>query len=614
MVSEIPTFRSNRVTQIPSMGIVEQTGLRSMANSMSNRAKLADQVGEFANKKANEYVERKMTIEAQNMVRTSGLDPATLSDPITMADKIYRESAINTYNIQVEDSLNKTIQQNATKYENNPTAFLNESQAYVKGVVNKLPPEMQNSFEANASASITKNHYNLSEQLRARVKAEAIAVEDAFIEQQISKIINTDDKGERQVLMASAVEKISNSARFITPGAKDAKIKEINEKIVIGATLTDLTNKDTTPLDAIEAMKSAGVAVDSSMTQRVFSAYTVRDNYEAQQANNAKAMREAKVDAIESAAYTTSLNLNGAIQTEEQFRQGVDATVASLVAAGANGKEIDQVRTTMSNIYYGNITDNSEVVLEIDRQIADVNPMADSFIKLAMRNGTITPATAQDKLEKIADARGGIQTNSQVKQWEATYLRSNPSFALAYLDPVQLESLQATDPETFRRAKEQQLKLRQLRDSVNSMVNNPDPAKRTTVQTALSTAQGNLSQTGIDDVNFLDLDLSNPEVLEIKKFISADEIIVKIPFKDRNMANYMDSNDIKTDNLSEFDAGQIQNIVRDMPQGKLTRDNARNFLKGIEKINKRSLVLRPKDPVPYSEDFIEGIRKYYGLD
>ena len=614
MAREIPTFRSERVTQIPSMGIVEQSGVRDMAATLDTRAKLANQVGAFANQKADEFVKRKMTIEAERAVRSGGLDPAALKDPVTMADKIYREAALNTYGIQVEDALNKTIQENMVKYENNPQGFLSASESYAKGVMGKLAPEMRNAYEQNAMGAIRKNHYAISENLRARARAEAIAVEDAYIETQTNKIINASPD-ERLALTAQVAEKINNSTRFITPEAKVAKIKELETKIIEGATLADVANKQLSPTEAMRKLKESGIAVDAPMMQRVFSAASIKDNYEAQQLANEKAQREAVVTSIENAAFMDALNIAGG--SEAQAMERMEQTVQQMVVAGAGGKEIEAMRNTYQNIFYGNTRDNKEVVLEVDRQIFNAEPIAEEFINLGLKNGSITPETAIQKRKELSEAMAGVQSNSQVKEWEGVHLRNNPAYQYAFLDPIQVDALKSSiDPKNqdkFRKYLDQKEALSNLRSAINADVNNPDVNKRLSVPQALAKAQGSMVQTDTMKPSFTDVDQSNPEKNKIYEFISSEEIVVDIPFPSRGGVDYVKSNDPASVNLNAFEKQQIENITKQIPK-KLTRENARDFLKAIEKINRRHLTLRPNDPPSYSEDFIKGIGKQYGLD
>jgi len=615
MAREIPTFRSERVTQIPSMGIVEQSGVRDMAQSLSQRAKLADTVGAFANQKADEFVARKTKIAAENAVREGGLDPATLKYPITMADKIYREAALNTYTIQVEDALTKTIQENSVKYENNPKGFLNASEAYVKGVIGKLAPEMRSSFEQTAMANIRKNHFALSEQLRARAKAEAIAVEDAYIEQQIAGIINTSDPEERAAYLAKIGGTVTNSARFITPEAKGAKMREIDTKIIEGATITDVANKTLTPTDAMRKLKESGIAVDAPMMQRILSASVIKDNYEANLLANEKARREATVTAIETDGYNAALNLEGA--TEQQAMETMEQSVAKMVMAGADGKEIESFRSSYQNIFLGNTRDNTQVVLRAEQLIYDADPDATNVINFAIKNNAITPKTGFELLKKAEEERGGIQSNSQVKSWEAAHLRNNPAYEYAFLDPVQVDALKSSldplDQEKFRKYLQQKESLSYLRAGINQDVNNPDVNKRMSLPQALAKAQGSMVQVDATKPSFTDIDQSNPERNKIYEFATSEDIIIDIPVPSRGGIDYVKSNDLSSVNMSEFEKTQVENIAKQIPK-KLTKENAREFMKALAKINARHQTLRPNDPPPYSDDVIKGIGKQYGLD
>lgn len=615
MARDIPTFRSERVTQIPSMGIVEQSGVRAMSQSLDQRARLANSIGEYANKKADESMARKMKISAENAVRQGGLDPATLKDPVTMADKIYREAALNTYTIQVEDALTKTIQDNAVKYENDPTGFLNATQAYTKGVIGKLAPEMQSSFEQTAMANIRKNHFAISEQLRERAKAEAIAVEDAFIEQQIAGIINTSDPEERAAKMAKVGGTVMNSTRFITPEAKAAKIKELEIKVIEGATITDVANKIITPTDAMRKLKTAGSAVDASMIQRVLSAASIKDNYEANLLANEKARKEATITSIETAGYNAALNLEGA--TETQAMKKMEDAVTMMVMAGANGKDIESFRSSFENIYLGNTRDNGEVVQHIDQKIYNNDPIAEDFINVSLRNGAIKPETANKKMQELAEARGGVQSNAQVKQWEAVHLRNNPAYEYAFLDPIQVDALKSSydenDRNKFNKYLQQKEALSLLRSSINADVNNPDPLKRVSLPQALAKAQGSLVQIDATKPSFGDIDQSNPERNKIYEFVTSDDIVIDVPFPSRGGVDFVKTNDLSSVNLNDHEKAQIENIARQIPK-KLTRENARDFLMAIEKINRRNKVLRPNDPPLYSDDFIKGIGRQYGLE
>ena len=411
MAREIPTFRSERVSAVPSMGIVQQTGAREVASALQERGQLYDQIGEWANKKADEFMERDQRLAAEKAVRSGGLNPKDLSSPITKADRIYREAALNTYAIGVEDDIKSSLQRFYSESEYNPEGFRKKAASYMKGVAGGLAPELKNGVLKMALADMRTMSFKLEQQLKSKIKQESIDAENQRISELQADIINADTVEERQVGIAKMMATIESSPFLLTDDARAAKQLQVMQSLERTEAHNDLMNGLITIEEAQQRLENVGVPITVAEQQQLYNSYNVKRNFELQKLNQESAARQQQAKATKEAAFEAIYNA----QNEQEVMEVIEKTSTALASAGEY-EDAMSIRSTLYKAYTGQIIEAPETELYIsgliDRGQGD---QALQMISTMEEKNQITRKTKTRLLNRVMTEQAAPLQNEIIK-------------------------------------------------------------------------------------------------------------------------------------------------------------------------------------------------------
>lgn len=597
MTTDERIFRSTRVTQAPSFGIVQGAGMRAEANLFRQAGGIFDEVAEFANQKLDQKAARDAREQAEHDVRAAGLNPAQLDDPITKADEIYREAAINTYTIQVEDDLNTTVSTFALEHDKDPQAFLAKSKGYVEGKINSLPIELRTPFEKQASALVSTEALRIKKALREQAIQETKALNAAKLDEYTAAAVNAGPE-ERQTHVAKALALIEADATTANPELKAARFRKFENDLLLGAKRRDVALGDVTPADAIRELEAAGIAVTPDVMRSIYNSYGIEEEFENRKAAQASAARAAQAQAVEDTVYQAMMEQN---LTEQEFVKVREEAAKVLVSIGEAERAM-KFRQSASDQYYNIVIDSPEVVSDLEQLVDSVSPEAEASIDIAVRQNVLSAIKARELKNELQVNRGSIKSSPEWKEFGATYLLSQ--YPYAFYTEAQILTL---DPNLRPEAERQIAIVNNIATRVNERVNNPDEAKRVSLPTALSEVQSQQEQRPSAIVE--SVPVSNPRMLEVQRTLIEEKPVYR---HYNSMAQGIQKMvDYTIDDLATAPPEVRRHL--ELFRGPFTHKNHKQRLNVMIAENEKYFRQNPdgRHP-PYDLDLVEGIANTYG--
>lgn len=616
MVTNVPTFQSDRVSSIPSMGIVEQSGMRDLVGAMSETGKVWDVIGDYANQKADQFMQREMTLAAEEAVRSGGLNPADLSDPITAADQIYRQAALNTYSIQVESDIADNMNRIYLESQYNPNGFLKKAEAYTKGKIEGLAPELKNSVSKYALADIRKRTFSLQQELRNKILEENIKAENIALEKYSSEIINAESEDEKEIAIGKAAAVITNSAAYITDDLKLAKLSEFNKELALKENLKRLATSEVQPHEAFADLKEKGVAVDAYVMQQVFSVSGIEQAYyerkrEEERARAAKQQTEFLNNQI-TQAY---LDMESGVATEEELGQRREKIKSDLIELGASADKIVDFETNFNKMIYGSQNDSPEIVNRATQMIQDGNPAVFEFLENSA-NGLSTKKLLELQ-EQAKTNVSDIATSGSYKRFESGFLRNTYPHAFATQDRVEVLKSMST-PESLKELemiREQKAIVDSIKNSVIKKVN--DPENPVSLNEAIQSTRNMAEQTGAYDERVESYDIISDDdgvKNRVATLLNSDEPELRLYLPGAKGGGMLTvrKGDNDLDLIPDAYRAEIEQVI----DKKITHQNARQAINlMIDSVksfyeDENRIISTP----PYSKEELKAISRHFNLN
>lgn len=413
MVQEIPKFRSTSVTQTPSMGIVSQTGTRAAAQAVADVAiekqaigNMAGQLADYAGQKADQFAARYYTQKAQDDVRRLGLDPADIPEPLTQADRIYREAALKTYSINMERDIEENLSRLARDNEGNPEAYRKLADAFIKGKSSQVAPELRNAAMQIGNATITRNYARMDADRRSKQLAEAKRVEQSRLMEIKAQIQNAPDDEMKQYYFAQANALLDNSTEFFTDDAREKAKVDFANGIIIDNIKQQVFDGEITPQEAADKLRGIGVAVDLQVRQELTNlANGAINRANAKEAELVRQQAQQNKAVIESYyGEVAQLRLSGTDLSIDEAEDKKNNLMSDLIEQGAPPSEALAAADKFER-YINLKSDHQETVTNIKEMVMNGDPRAMEAIQAATDAGHITPETRLSLLEDATKAK-----------------------------------------------------------------------------------------------------------------------------------------------------------------------------------------------------------------
>lgn len=417
MARDIPTFQSDRVSNIPNMGIVADSGSQAIGQAMQQRARVFDVIGDFANQKADQMMAREQKIAAEEAVLAGGLDPATLKNPFTKADQIYREAALNTYSIQIEDNIEKNLFRLYSESKYDPQGFAKKADSFLKGTVSGLAPELKSPVLKFAQADARKKAFSLEQERKQKMLQEAESIEKLKIEEYKAALTNATDEDERENLTVKIGKIIQGSQSYLTDELKLKVLNEHMRDVTKAVTLNQIADRKISISQAEEIYKQNNIPVTVSEMQTFYSAYNLKSNFALQQVNQRKAEQQAAIDAQINNIYQTfdtidNMNIPQELKQKQKIIYASELT-STLKSAGMYKEAAEQDIAIKKHIY-DSIVEPDGMEEEISFDIAKGNyELATQRIYTNFNSGVMKASTKNRLLTTIqTKTDNALQENS----------------------------------------------------------------------------------------------------------------------------------------------------------------------------------------------------------
>ena len=581
MVTPIPTFSSNATTQTAGMGIVQQSGARQMGASLSAWGQVYNQVGDISGKFLNEQMKYEQQQQGIKDVMAGGINPKDLADPITAADRIHRQSALNTYAMQTESEISQHINDLAIENSMNPKGFANKADAFIRSSVANAPIELQGGIAKMSTSMAARHQFTISSADQQRTLAANQKAEQLGVQRLTLQAANETDPTARAETMARAIAVIGSSTLYPTPLSKQTAIDELQRGVIYQDTLRKLGDNSITPSEAIEAMKEVGGVTQQEFNEIYGRAGTIA-NYEAAQLSRANARRAAQSDAI----------TNNAVYQVYELSQKEDTTVADynriqedlvtqLVANGASHQKIEVAKKAMNDARYGGGIDDESTMLLIDQGIADADPDTIELINRSVANGSVRADTAVKKLTEASESTAGILTNPLVKNYMQGFTTKYAPRALAVGSPEELSAI--VDSAHKKGILADKAKVADIRARITKL--NQGGASASEIIEQLETYDRANRKVEPDAVM---VDGYTPLAIEVNQIISAEKFRYPVGYKKGGSG-------ITTNTQEDEGAWTADNY----------RDRVAKMAKAIKRAEKNDL------PLPFKREQIELIYKVF---
>lgn len=402
MVEPIPTFTSTRVTQVPSLGIVEATGDRAMAQAYGQMGDAFGKIADYQNEKLNQVTKREMARQGQEFALSKGFDPSKVEEPVTFADTVFREAALNTYAIELESDIEKKINGLHVQHMRNPEGFKKTSEAYINSTVANLPFELRNSASKLAHGRADAVYSKISLEQQRRVFAEQEAAEKSYIASLSDKIVLAKDPEERQVLMAKLETTFQNSTTYLTPAGREQAKKEAIDNILYDSEFQAVARGQKTPMQAMNELAESGIALGSSQIGQLYSAINQKLNFDEAQAARSEKRRQKSIDQISEQYQLDAYDMQNMDNSEETFAIALETGLAQMRQQNATAEELIEHKKNMHEVFYNRSKQDIEAsLMVIDQAIFDGDPEAEQIIRSQFTKGNIKPETLQKKLQEV---------------------------------------------------------------------------------------------------------------------------------------------------------------------------------------------------------------------
>jgi len=415
MVTPIPTFQSNRT--LTPVAPVSFSGDRAMASAFGDVGKVFDQLGAFAERKLYERMEREQTILGQEIASSKGFDPNTLPDPRTAADKIYRESALQTYAISVEHDVTTRLNGLYLANHRNPNGFAAAADAYVTNTVDALPPELKNGVSKLAMSMAAQKHFSLLAEQQKTIIAEGEKAERSYINHLQDQFALSKDGAERQAILNKLEKTIDNSRTYLTKEMKEAVKRETLNGVFMNDVFARATTGEITPIEAVDELRSLGVVPDSTTLNQIYSAANQKINFEENQARVRAGNRQASVQAAAEENMQAIYDLAATNDKPEFFDIRTAMGAEAIRASGGTIEDVMKFKDAARKVFYGDKKDNENALLVLNEAIYDADPNAVQQVNKAFTEGQITAQTRQKMLEDYTGRRAQIRNNPQLQDY-----------------------------------------------------------------------------------------------------------------------------------------------------------------------------------------------------
>jgi len=428
MVADVPTFRSNATTQIPSMGIVSQSGTRAMGEGFARVGNFFDVVADYNNKKLDQKMQRDMTRMGQEIASQKGFDPDTLNtDPITAADQILRESALNTYAITLESDIENSINTAHVKNLRNPEGFKAVTDKYIEKTVASTPWELRNGVSKLATGMANSKYAGIKMETARRAIAETEAAEKKFLDNLADKAVLAKSPEEREIAINKIQSMLDNSTAYMTQAGRNAAKAELVQKIFTEAEMQEVMVGNVSPLQALERLKANGVVTDSTTLNNFYSVANQKIRFEEALEQRTEKAREKTVQKISEQFLLDAYDTKMAGGEPETFDEIMRLSAQTMREHGASVQEIQKHNEVIRATIYGDGKDNPQAVTVIDELIFNADPNGMETIDKMFSNGMINAATRQKKVEEYTKATSDIIKNPIIDKYLNTEFV--PSFA-----------------------------------------------------------------------------------------------------------------------------------------------------------------------------------------
>lgn len=414
---EVPTFQSQAVTRTSDLGVVSFSGQRNMGQAFQSVGALFDQLGDFQNRKANEAMERNMKRQGQEVARMKGFDPNELKEPVTAADQLYRESALQTYAIGLESDVSKTMDRLFLQNLNNPEGFRRSAESYSKKAIDSVPWELKNGVSKMATAETNSKYSQLALNYQKRVLAETEVAEKAYQEDLISKVALAQNPEEKQALMAKVESSVVNSSTYLTPMGKQQRVRELQNEAIFQDELLGVHNGDKTPFEVLQNMQELGIAPNSQQVNQIYSAAGQRMNYENAMINQREGARVARIESAADQLLTELHQYKGQPNGQVAFDMISKSGATILLKSGAKAEEVVKFQETANKLFYNDNKDNTFVKSMLDDAVYNLDPEANNKIAKAFADGAITLETKTEMLQRNTTERASVRSNPVLKSF-----------------------------------------------------------------------------------------------------------------------------------------------------------------------------------------------------
>jgi len=526
-MSSIPTFRSDRVTAKPSMGIVDQSGTRAFGEAVAQQSQFFDVVGDFANQKADQFMERSQRLAAEEAVRSGGLNPNDLSSPITAADRIYREAALNTYAIGVEDKIDKTLNRLYSESQYDPAGFQKKATEYMRGASSELAPELKNSVSKYALADMRRKAFSLDQELKAKTLNEAQELEKIKLEEIATKINNADDPEEKQSQLLKAMGLINSSVSALSPELKAQKAEEFSRDMAEAGIYKGLAMSQVRPDVAIQQLEDLGINVTVTKMQQVYNSYGVKEAFHRRERQQGEAVQSQQMIGFLDNVYNqTELARQNGIVDDGQMAEIRDNTKKALVSMGAPAERLFEFETNFNKYMFGQQRDAPEVVNQVRDMINNVSAETPALIKKAHLSGAISTQTKIQLEQEAKEALSSPLNSTTYDIFEIQTLK--PLYPKAFKTPDEVDLIVASgSADEIRAITEQKASVASIKRGIESRVAADDGIG---LQQALAEEVNRLAQQGLspNETRFEQLEGDDTTKHRILNMLNAENPTVRI--------------------------------------------------------------------------------------
>lgn len=604
MASPILTFTSTATTQIPNMGTVSMSGDRAMAQSMTTVSGVFDKVAEYNNLKLDEKIKRDMEILAQDTVRYGGLNPKDLSEPYTMADKIYREAALNTYGIQVESNIDQTLNRIQLESKYNPEGYKTKATKYLEGTMSELAPEMKNGVEKYTLGKINSTYSSIAVETQRKALAEAEAAAKEHQEKIKAEVYN--NKGpERDAARLKLKEAVLADPSNITLKGKQAALDEHDREIVLMTNLIDVTDGTKSVHEVFKSLKKSQIAITPSVRRTVYDNSMIKTNYEQQLANQEIARKRKQAGEVQTTFYETILDAN---LDSGQALEFVEETQKKMRQIGVPAEEVFNFKAQAMKNIYGSQVENKDVVAIIEDMIARAEPGSVDFINQNIGR-SILPRTALELKRNAEAVTNDVVKTPDVQRYIAQDLRNKFSNATPFTG---LRPSDAASADQKQKIEADTVAYYTALSEISGLVNNPQQPM--SPKEAIAQIRG--TENAADTQSFVPMTSipESPQRNQVHALINDPQPQIMVydqsrPFSDRIAPlTYSDINkiDMNTE-IGRFQKG----ILEQWGDGKFNNQNALPRLKVMNQQNQEAIRNGGKPIYDYEQ--LNTIMKFYGI-